>query len=249
MDKFNIDMPDDFEIQKQINLIVDKAMPKKESFFSYISNMYKEIGITNIFHDLSELIYIGVLIIAILAFSINSINSGEIFIEDKIYTFIFTISPLFYLVTNLFSYIKIRENNTYEMEMVCKYNLYQVASLRMLVFSVICILINSIFVIGLYNQINILRGLMISVSSVFLFSAILLYSIVKVKIPITRYLVIASWGVINGVLISLSINEYAQVLQNLPVFVYVVVTIITGYIYLSNIKILSRYKKTKVSII
>lgn len=249
MDKFNIDMPDDFEIKQQINLILDKSMPTKVSFYSYISKMYKDIGIRNIFHDLSELTYIFILTIAILVFSIISIRRGETFAEDKIYIFIFLVSPLFYLITNLLSYIKIKENNTYEIEIVCKYNLYQVASLRMLIFSVTCILLNSVFIIGLYDKINILRGLMISISSVFLFSSMLLYAVVKVKTFLIRYVVILTWLIINAVFIALSINEYILLLKNLPIVVYSVTTIISGYIYLSNIKVLSRYKKEKVSTI
>lgn len=244
MDKFKIEMPSDYEIEQQIKSIVDKSIPPKESFYSYVSKMYKDIGISNIFHDLSELTYIGVLTIAVLIFSFISLKNNEILVEDKIYTFIFTISPLFYLVTNLFSYINMKENNTYEMEMVCKYNLYQVASLRMLVFSVICILLNTVFVIGLYDRINILRGIMISTSAVFIFSSILLFAIVKVKSKPVKYIAVSSWVIINAVLMSMNINEYAKVLQSVPIVVYLVVTVIAAYVYLSNIKVLLKYKKT-----
>ncbi|MGL5315182.1 MAG: hypothetical protein ACRC92_18145 [Peptostreptococcaceae bacterium] len=242
MDKFKIEMPSEYEIQQQINLIVDKSIPPKESFYSYISKMYKDIGISNVFHDLSELTYIGVLTIAVLVFSFISLKNNEMIMEDKIYTFIFTISPLFYLATNLFSYINMKENNTYEMEMVCKYNLYQVASLRMLVFSVICILLNTIFIVGLYNKINVLRGIMISTSAVFIFSSLLLFAIVKVKSKLAKYLVISSWVIANGAIMSLSMNEYAKILQNVPIVVYLVVTVIAAYMYLSNIKVLLKYK-------
>ncbi|MGL4912666.1 MAG: hypothetical protein ACRC3Y_09570 [Romboutsia sp.] len=243
MENFNIEMPDDFEIKQQINIILDKGLHEKQSFYSYIKIMYKNIGIKNLFHDLSELIFIGVLLISILAFGIIRINiNGQIMLE-QIYTFIFIISPLFYLVTNLFSFISIKENNTYEMEMVCKYNLYQVSSLRMLVFSVLSILINSVVLIGLYNKIDIMRGIMISITSVFLFSSILLYAVVKLNSPIRRYIVIGGWVLINLIFIQLSVNEYSMVLQNIPIVVYLGVSFVCIYAYISNIKILSKYKK------
>lgn len=245
MEKFNIDMPKDFEIKQQINIILDQGLHEKQLFYLYIKEMYENIGIKNLFHDLSELIFIGVLLISVLAFGVIGINrDGEIMLE-QIYTFIFITSPLFYLVTNLFSFINIKENNTYEMEMVCKYNLYQVSSLRMLVFSVISILINSVVLIGLYNHIDLFRGLMISITSVFLFSSILLYVIVKLNSAITRYIVIGGWVLLNAIFIKMSINEYSMVLQNIPIIVYLGVSLVCIYVYISNIKILSKYKNVR----
>lgn len=246
MGNFNIDIPDEFEIKHQINVILEQGLHEKQSFYSYIKDMYKNIGIRNLFHDLSELIFIGVLIVALLAFGVISINRDSGIMIEKIYTFIFIISPLFYLVTNLFSFINIKENNTYEMEMVCKYNLYQVSSLRMLVFSVISILINSVVLIGLYNQIDLLRGIMISITSVFLFSSILLYAIVKSNSPVTRYIVIGGWILINGIFIRMSINQYSMVLQNIPIVVYLGVSLVCIHAYVSHIKILSKYKKVVI---
>lgn len=242
MEKFNIDMPDDFEIKQQISSILDQGLHEKQSFYSYIKNMYCEIGMKNLFHDLSELIFITVLIILVLTYSIISININEMVKIEQIYTFIFMISPLFYLATNLFSFINIKENNTYEMEMVCKYNLYQVSSLRMLAFSVISILLNVVVVISLGNKIDLLRGIMVSISSVFLFSSILLYSIVHTNKLITKCIVIGGWVLVNAILIKLNINQYSMLLQNVPIIIYALVSAIAVYSYISNIKILSKYK-------
>lgn len=126
MDKFDIDMPDDLEIQSQISLILDKGLKKEEHFYSYIKNMYKKIGFRNLFHDKAELIFIGVLLLSILLFGILGIKRSSMISKERIYIFIFIISPLYYLITNIFSFMNMKENNTYEIEMVCKYNLYQV---------------------------------------------------------------------------------------------------------------------------
>ena len=125
MDRFNIDIPNDFEIKNEINFILDSGLENKVSFYSYIKDMYQKIGFKNLFHDVSELVFVGVLVISILAFSTILGVRNQFITKEKIYTFIFVISPLFYLSTNLFSFINMKENNTYETEMVCKYNLYQ----------------------------------------------------------------------------------------------------------------------------
>ena len=243
MDKFDIDMPDDLEIQNQINLILDKGLKKEEHFYSYIKNMYKKIGFRNLFHDKAELIFIGVLLLSILLFGILGIKRSSMISKERIYIFIFIISPLYYLITNIFSFMNMKENNTYEIEMVCKYNLYQVSALRMLVFSVISIFLSVIFILGLYNKIDILRGIMISITSIFLFSSLLLYSMVKLKSEIGRYLVIGFWIIGNLILLRLSFNQYFEFLQTMPMVVYVLVSVTSLFIYMKNIQILSNYKK------
>ena len=243
MDKFNIDMPSDLEIKKQVNLILDKGLENKKSFYLYMKEMYKNIGFKNLFHDSSELIFIGLLFISIVVFVMLSIRNDYMISKEKIYMFIFIISPLYYLLTNVFSLINVKENNTYDIEMICKYNLYQVAALRMLVFSVISILSSMVFVLGLYNQINLFRGIMISITSIFLFSALFLYSITKIKYYAARYIVIVGWIIGNGALLRLSSNQYFEILQSLPLVVYALVTIISAFIYFKNIKILSNYNK------
>ncbi|MBO3445581.1 hypothetical protein [Clostridium sp. CCUG 7971] len=248
MDKFKVDMPDEFEIKSQINTILDKGLKKQESFYLYIKNMYKSIGIKNLFHDKSELIFIAIVVISILTYLSMRIYPEAINLEsvnktEEIYVLIFTVSPLYYLATNIFSFINLKENKTYEVEMVCKYNVYQLASLRMLVFSVIAVIINTIFVSSLYEYIDVLRGIMISITSVFLFSSILLYSLVKIKSKYIRYMVIAGWILVNVLLVSLSLSNYANLLQNIPILVYVAILTLAIYSYIKNIQILSRYKK------
>lgn len=243
MNKFEIDIPDEFEIKNQINIILDKGIQKQESFYSYIKNMYKSIGVKNLFHDLSEMIFIAVLVISILGFLYLRTYAIDVNKIEEIYAMIFTVSPLYYLVTNVFSFINLKENNTYEVEMACKYNVFQLASLRMLVFSIISVFINILFVASLYKHIDILRGIMISITSVFLFSSILLYGVVKVKSKYMRYVVIIGWIFINVLFINIDLNGYTNILQNVPIVIYGLILVISMYSYIKNIQILSRYKK------
>ena len=246
MYKFDIDMPNDLEIKNEVNFILDKVLEKEENFYSYIKNMYKKIGFRNLFHDKAELIFIGVLLLSIFLLEILEIKRNSMISKERVYTFIFIISPLYYLITNIFSFINMKDNNTYEMEMVCKYNLYQVSALRMLVFSIISIFLSLTVILGLYNKIDILRGLMISITSIFLFSSLFLYSTVKLKSEIATYLVIGFWIIANLILFRLSSNEYFEFLQTMPMVVYILVAVSALFIYIKNIQILSKYKKSLI---
>ena len=127
--------------------------------------------------------------------------------------------------------------------MVCKYNLYQLSALRMLIFSIISIILSSMFILSLHNKINIFRGMMISLSSIFLFASLLLYLIVKMKSKIVKFIVVGGWLICNGALLKLSANQYFEFLQTIPIVVYVLVIGVSVCFYMNNIRILSNYNR------
>lgn len=247
MDKFHIDMPSDFEIENQINNIIEKSVREKESFYSHLKNMYKSIGFKNLFHDISELTFVGILFLSILVLFIKSIIIDSYITTEGVYAFIFMISPLLYFITVVFSYINMKENNTYQVEMTCKYNIFQVASLRMLVFSIICILANTIVIIIISNKIMFIKGIMISISSLFLFSTLALYSLLNIKNIITKYVVVFGWIGLNGILYVMDISIYNQILSSIPTYIYGIVSIGSIYLYIKNIKKLSGYERLNLN--
>lgn len=248
MDKFYIDIPSDFEIENQINSIVEKGIKEKESFYSHIKNMYKVIGFKNLFHDVSELTFVGILFISILGLFINNIMRDSYLSVEGVYAFIFMISPLLYFSTVIFSYISMKENNTYQVEMVCKYNILQISSLRMLVFSIICILVNTIVIMVIHNKIIFIKGIMISISSLFIFSTLVLYALLNIKKIVMKYVVVFGWIALNGLFYIMDISMYNQVLSSIPTYIYGLVSIGSIYLYIKNIKKLSGYEKLNLEI-
>lgn len=248
MNKLNIDMPSDFEIDNQINNIVEQVIKEKESFYSYIKNMYKTIGFKNLFHDISELTFVVILSLSIIILAMKNITRDSFTSSDSIYAFIFIMSPLLYFATNLFSYINMKENNTYQVEMVCKYNIFQISSLRMLAFSTICILVNTILIIVMYNKIIFMKGIMISITSLFLFSTINLYTLINIKNNIMKYVIVIGWVALNCTLYIRDISMYSDIISGIPNYVYLMVSIGSMYIYIKNIKKLSGYEKLSLEV-
>lgn len=120
IDKTNINVPilEPYELESIINC----GIKSKSSFLSYLYNSYKYLGIKNIFHDIKELIFVVLMVILFYFFSMCiSINENI----DSLYKLTFTISPIFYLVTTIFSYLNSKQNGVFQLEMTCKYNLYQ----------------------------------------------------------------------------------------------------------------------------
>lgn len=239
MDKetFHIDIPDFNEINIEIEKIVEKGVKPKKSFFKYLKDIYKNIGFRYLFHDINELIVLTVIMICVFTF-VGSVIGSNAIKEENLYKFIFLVSPLIYLLTSLFAFFNTIEKGTFQVEMTCKYNLYELAAIRMFVFSIISILVNSISIIWIFiinGQINVIRALVISITSVFLFSTIFLYMITKISSTVTKYIVIFSWIIVNLVLGYCFDKFITMVLLSVPIYIHLIISAICIYFYIKNL--------------
>lgn len=236
-----VNMPTEKEIKSEIDFIVTQGLGKRESFYSYLKSMHKQIGIRNLFRDGLEIAF-TILLVSSILFSVI-IDRNIYFSENikAIYAYLFTVSPILYLSMSILNLIIAKQNKTYEVEMTCKYNIYQVSAFRMLVFSIICILFNSFFiyiVAYLYENIDYLRALIISIASLFLFSTIFLFAITKVKNRSIKYFTTLGWIGFNLALFILKIDFYIQLLNKVSIYTWIIVAIASLIMYIKNLKTL-----------
>lgn len=233
-----IDMPSEKEIRAEIDNIVVEGIGKRESFYSYLKNMYRQIGVKHLFRDGIEIIFI-ILLVSYILFSVVT-NSYMEKIEE-VYACLFTISPILYLSMSILSFVNAKQNKTYEVEMTCKYNIYQISAFRMLVFSILCILFNFFFVyimVYYYENIDYLKAFIISVASLFLFSTIFLFAITKIKNISTKYFTVLGWIVFNLVLYIFKVEFYIQLLNSISIYTWLIVAMSSTVVYIKNLKTL-----------
>lgn len=242
-DNFELDVEDlDIEIPEldflDVEKIVDSGLKKKLSFRESFINIFREIGLKNIFHDKVELLGIlgiGTLsLVCLLIFILDSQNGGYIFSS------IFLISPIFYFVTSILSFLNASYKGTKEIEMTCKYNLNQLSAVRTFVLSILAALLNTIaiFIVGLFNnEISIFNIIATSITAIFLFSAILLFVMARVKHRYIKHIIVVVW-IFTNILLSISSTWYEQFLSAMPVAIHIVITLGCLFVY---IKSLSRY--------
>ncbi|NLY45064.1 MAG: hypothetical protein GX053_03620 [Tissierella sp.] len=238
-DRLEIEYPDDAMIESQIQMIISQGIKPKESFYSYLKKMYRQIGLRHIFHDATEIAFTFFIAISILLFiTIGAVRESGV-ADESIYSFIFITSPMIYLTMALVSFVNTKFNGTYELEMTFKFNIYQLAAFRMLIFSIISILVNTmmIYLVAIINrQMDFLMALMISTTSLFIFSIIFLYGMMKRNTAIKKHLIIGGWILSNLFLTIYSKEFYNTLLIHVPIYVYLLV--ITGciYVYIKNLK-------------
>lgn len=229
----------------EIETIVNTGVRSKVSFLRYLKRCYRELGFKNIFHDKNELIVIGIIGIIMMVISMVNFTHTDI---PSLYKLTFIISPILYLCVVLFSFYNSKEKGAFEIEMTCKYNLYQLASLRMFSFSIVSILINtaSIVVVEVvFKQVDMIRMIVISITGLFLFSTVFLYSLMKFTGYYSKYFVIGAWFVINLVLSSVDSAVYLQFLMKAPLVIHFLITILCIFLYVHNLKKLINYRRKK----
>ena len=243
--KFTIPLPDEHIIQSQIERIVSSGITQKKTFSAYLKSMVQQVGIRQLFSDRLEL---GFILFSALALLISFLVVQGPIQTERLYAYIFLASPILFLAFAIHTYINKIQNTTYELEMACKYNVYQVIAFRMLAFSIISIVVNTIaiaFIATIYDDIQFIRALMISITALFIFSILFLYALMKRRSTIIVATTIVGW-ILGNLLLRMTDNElYGDLILQLPITVYALVLISCLYVYMKYVSKLIHFKQTE----
>ncbi|MHC0039550.1 hypothetical protein [Pseudoneobacillus sp. C159] len=240
-EKLHIPMPDNETIQKEIQTIIRLGVKPKESFLSVLLRLYKEVGFHYLFTNPRDGVFITMSIMAVLIYLLTMIAEPYQFNEANIYGFVFISSPLLFIALSLYDLLEKRQRATIEVEMTAKHNLYQVAAFRMLHFSIITILVNTICMLSLvwrYDTFDFFRTFMISTTALFLFSVLFLFVFVKRKSVGVALMVGVSWVGCNIAFSIINHQVYTDFLMTMPMVVYGMVllsSMVVFYHYLSKL--------------
>ena len=232
-----VEYPSRMEERRQIAGILDAALPRRLSFPAYVTEMYRQIGFRHLFRDLTEIVFVLLLGIGVWIFT--ALFAMEQQNTELAYAFIFTVSPLLYLAVSVLFFAELRRRDTYAVEMSCRYNVYQLASLRMLAFAAVCLMLNGLlvgWVSAAYGSVDALRGLLLSASSLMLFAAAFLYGMLRVRSTASRYLWIALWPALNLIAAIAAPHVYRVLLMQVPLYVYALLFIVGAWVYFRQIR-------------
>ncbi|MEJ9282104.1 hypothetical protein [Ureibacillus thermosphaericus] len=243
-EKFTIPFPDESEIQKEIHQIVRTGLKPKQSFFSYIKSMYQCLGIRQLLSDRSELAF-TIIIAAFVVFFYILKPDPEFMKAEDLYISLFCLSPVLFIVLTVYTYSNKLINATYEVEMACKYNVFQIIAFRMLLFSFMTVLANTwtiLVMVKTYDAFQFIRAFMISNSGLFIFSILFLYVMMKRRTKMAAGMMIFGW-LIGHLLLGFLANElYSALLMSIPLFVYGLILVASIVIYFNFIQKLFHYK-------
>lgn len=244
-EKFHIPMPDEKTIQVEIGKIVTAGLKPHRTLPSFLVEMYKTVGLKHLFVNKRDGIIITLTVMASLIFVLCQMAEADRIKEGDIYSVLFLVSPLLYLTLTLYDILYKHLNQTYEMEVVAKYNVYQIAAFRMLVFSIISILVNTVSiltVVGIQDNMSFMRAFMISMTALFIFSFLFLVALMRKRTSVIVFIVISGWIGLNIGFQLVNKQGYIDFLVHLPLLVYGVVLLISIVVYFMYLNKLVKYR-------
>lgn len=243
-EKFSVPLPDEETIHSEINKIVIAGIKPKQSLLSCFMDLYKVIGWKYLFTNQRDGLFITFSVMTVLIYLFSNLTETAQTSAD-VYPFLFAASPLLYISLSFYDFLYKRHYATFEMEMVSKYNLYQITGFKMLIFSMLSIFVNTMAITFLaikYEAIHLLTAFFVSTTALFLFSIIFLAALIKKQTGWRAAVVILGWIGSNIVLTLLPNHLYSNILLKLPIFVYSVVLLVSIFLYLQYLNRLMRMK-------
>lgn len=235
--KRSIPYPTDEEIERQIAFIVKQGLPAKQSLIHLLLDIKRQIGWKYVLLSYGEALFSG--LITLMIFGYIWLIADETPTESSVFNgMFFMLSPLVFLCLTAYAYYQKQSNNTFELEMTMKYTVFQLLICRMFFFSSIAILVNMSFILilSLKVEIDIFRLLLLSLTGLFLFSAGLLLSLYNGQVFKRSMVFIIVWILGNTLLLNTVGQQYARVLDSIPIAVYSVLLIGVLALYLYSIK-------------
>lgn len=236
-EKWSIPYPSDEEINKHVALIVKQGLPKKQNFLVSIVEMKRQIGWQYIFINRGEALFSGCLMLIVLVYAFLVSNESAVQVSG-FYGMLFILSPLAFLSLMAYGYYQKKLSHTFELEMTMKYTVFQLLAIRMLVFSSIAIFINMTFVliVSLKVDFDVLHGILLSMTGLFVFSAGLLLVLRSGNFIKQSVFFIAAWVLVNVSLFILLGNQYGAILNGLPSIAYGIILMISFWVYMISLK-------------
>lgn len=232
-----IDYPNESEIQQTINIICDKGIKKHETAFSFIKNMTTALGFKTIFYGMYDVIFI--------AFSVTAAVYGAVFYplinipnnEEKIIFSTLLTAPLLFALLFILSFLKEKSSDTFNVKMACKYTVYHLLSYRMFVFSLLSVITNTFYLalVAVKFKINVVTVLSVSLSELFVFSAILTVLLTKLT-PMKSILTLTSiWCAVNVLFYVISKTYFTEFIKAVPIIVWALILSVSAVIYLKKL--------------
>lgn len=193
-----IEYPSEEEINRSIAESIAKAYPKREGLLIYLSRLYRHIGMDFLLHGMREML---LSVLAAYFFLIICYNSLSQTVMSHSCLLIVLFSPLVFQLILFLSVVMEQEQSTLELQMTCKYTIYHILALRMLLVSAFSVLLNSAACIVVFWE----SGAEMIVRMIFLSTTVLFaYSLFYVKL-LTRSVRLTFQVLLYGVWIAANI--------------------------------------------
>ncbi len=244
-----IEYPVPEEQRAAVRRIVGRGMARRRTPFADLLDMYRKLGFRVVFRDMADVVFLSAMVSAFVLFWILENFTVGRRPHDDAYAALFTLAPTLYLLLCLLGFWKERLSDTYDVKMVCKYTVCHLTAFRMFVFSCVCILAN-LAAVGVFCAAGIFpdfwQAFLVTASSLFLFSVLLLRSLFHSGGLTAPTLTAAAWIPANLLVDVLFHSGYSRFLQEMPLCLHAAVALLLACLYCADLGRLISEQKERI---
>lgn len=235
--KFEPKLPTEEEIDRQIAMIVDKGLPRKQSMWEMLGEMWRVFPKKQLFFERGEILFTSLLLIVVAGQLWYTIEA-PMETTDSWAAMLFLISPFLFLALTGFSTIRKKLEGTLELEMTMKYTVYQILAIRMLFYSIIASIVHAgcIVIAAQFIAMDVFKMISVALTGLFLFAAGLLY-VLRGRGPLLKTILYCiGWLAGNFVLFGQDKQVYTQVIMQLPNAFYIMIACMAISLFLFGLQ-------------
>lgn len=229
----NIPMPDQREKEVAIQRIITEGLVPPQSLRQHVGELYCSLGFRYIFRDTVDGLIMAVA--AVIGFMLVwTLSSGQ-----HLYGMVIIVSPLLFLLQAVVIEAKERLSGMYELKMVCKFTLRQITAFRMIGFSglgIVCCIGISVFASFYWRIPDFGRILVLSLCSLFLYSLFTLWGIQRMRGRAAYCTPAVMWIIACLLPVVLQDGQWDRLLADVPVAAALCLLLVSGWLYLREIK-------------
>ena len=232
----NIEYPTMEEMNQSIETIITRAYPKRENVFLYMYRLYRQIGLEFLMHGVKCLF---VAMMALYAVLIVVQQGMEELGQIDSYMQMAMLSPLIFQLVLGLAVVNEREQNTYEVQQTCKYTIYHIQALRMVLTGVFSLIMNLIFCLLSYGNKGtdtLLHMLFWNVTVLLTYSLLYLILLMQSVQVIKQFVLYGVWVLGNYFFASIFPKAYLFLVNQLPLFLHVILWMILLVVWTAKMK-------------
>jgi len=234
MKQQKIELPTLDEKQRSIDIIMEFAPEKPQSYFREVGKLLEKISVHGLFFGVIDAVFLAITAAIIISLAIMAISI------ERMHSVMFFISPLTYILLYSLTMWKERLSGTLELHRTLRITPRHITAVRMLFFGAFSLAVNGIisaFAIfaSRHSEITVsfFRLLEISFCSLLVFAVILLFIMLKFPNNKLQIAFIAMWCIVGIV----AIIQVENLLQSLPAFTLTGIAVLFATIFIIESKI------------
>lgn len=227
--------------------ILDGLEQKNENNMLLVAKEFLgRMGIKGLFCGITDVIAVSLVLSICIVVGIYFYLGWE---PQYIYSMVFTLAPTLYTSIFCLSYVKETQINTINVQMSCRYTFFHVLVFRMVLNSGLAMVFNLIYIctLNLWFEMNPVKALALSFSSLMLFSVMLLQSLRRKNKLLGFAEINIVWFGVNLLAFNGVRDFYIRFIDQIPFSVLIFAAFLFGAFYYKELKkILSmNYKRRR----